>query len=395
MFDVYSGLKALAIIVSILAIGDFVSIKTKGTLSIMFVSSFLFIVAFLNGLPTDIFKIAGFQPIGNILVTILIVHLGTTLNTNTLKQQWKVVLISIGAEIGIIVSILMFGLPFFDKATTLASISPIGGGIVATLIVQKTAALQQLDEIVIYTSLLLSASGFVGYPIASYFLKKEAKQILSQFSEQEYSKSKKNLEQEEHMFNVKIIRSFFGKYSSSNIIFAKLAATAFLSFFIAKFSQNYINEYILCLVLGFIFKEIGFLDFDSLNKANSYGFASIAVITIVFQSFTNISMEIIAQLILPILFFLALGVLGMILFSLVIGKKLKYSKNLSISVGIACMFGFPGTYIIPHEVAKSLAKTEIEKEIILNGIYPQMLIAGFVNVTIASVIISGIIVRFM
>ncbi len=394
MIDIFIGIKALVIIVSIFAISDIISIKSKGAFSIMFTSTILFVIAFINGLPTDIFITAELYKIGNILVSILIVHLGTTLNINSLKKQWKVIVIAISAEIGIIIFILSCGVLFYDFKTALSSISPIGGGVVATLIVHKTAELNNLNDLIIFTTLLLSASSFVGYPIASFFLRKEAKNILKNSinTDENISNSSNDFET---IFKFSFLKRFSEKYTSPLIIFAKLVVVAFISLLISRFTNDYINEFILCLVLGFLFKEVGFLDFDSLNKANSYGFTMIAVFTVIFQRFSTISVEIILQLLIPIFYFLFLGVIGMIVTSLIVGKKLKYSKYMSISIGVSCMFGFPGTYIIPHEVAKSVGKTKSEQELILKGIYPQMLISGFVNVTIASVIISSIIINFI
>jgi hypothetical protein len=59
------------------------------------------------------------------------------------------------------------------------------------------------------------------------------------------------------------------------------------------------------------------------------------------------------------------------------------------------MFGFPGTYIIPEEVAKAHGKTEEERAYLLGMFLPKMLVAGFVTVSIASAFVSGFMVKLL
>jgi len=392
MLDVYTGLGALAFVVGVFALSEMISIKTKGTLSIMLVSSIFFIVAFANGLSPSIFISSNLYQLGSLFVAVLIVHLGTTLNMSVLIQQWKVVLVAVSAEIGIILFVLGFGSFFYDSAVVFSAIPPIGGGIVATLMVHEAAQIQGLEDIIIFTTLLLSASSFVGYPIASFLLKKEAKNRMK------YFKIVQNVvepESKNSFFELKLVKNYFEKYTSPTIILGKIIGVAFLSFWVVKLTENIINEYVVCLFFGFLFKELGFLEFDSLNRANSYGFTVVSVLSVIFHSFNSISVDDILIALVPLTFFLFLGILGMLVMSFWVGKKLKFSSYLSISIGISCMFGFPGTYIIPHEVARSIGKTAEEQQFILDGIYPQMLIAGFVNVTIASVLIASVLIRFI
>jgi len=59
------------------------------------------------------------------------------------------------------------------------------------------------------------------------------------------------------------------------------------------------------------------------------------------------------------------------------------------AIGLSALFGFPGTFILSHEAAKAIATNEEERKKILDHILPKMLVAGFVTVTIASVIMAG------
>ena len=50
---------------------------------------------------------------------------------------------------------------------------------------------------------------------------------------------------------------------------------------------------------------------------------------------------------------------------------------------------------MPNEVAEAIGRDEIEKKIIVEYLEPKMLTAGFVTVTIFSVVIAGIVVEFL
>ena len=63
---------------------------------------------------------------------------------------------------------------------------------------------------------------------------------------------------------------------------------------------------------------------------------------------------------------------------------------MSMAIGSSCLFGFPGTVIISNEVSESTGTTPEEKAYISAQIMPKMLIAGMVTVSIASVLIAGV-----
>ena len=63
---------------------------------------------------------------------------------------------------------------------------------------------------------------------------------------------------------------------------------------------------------------------------------------------------------------------------------------MSIAIGSTCNYGFPGTYVISKEVAKAAGDSVDEQEKILNAILPKMLVAGFITVSIASVLLASI-----
>jgi len=98
------SLVALTVVCIVFAIGDLVSAKTKALFSMLFVSSVIFMIGFWMGLPTTIFQDAALIKIGIVLVALLITHMGTLMGIKELIQQWKTVIIALGAVAGMVYS---------------------------------------------------------------------------------------------------------------------------------------------------------------------------------------------------------------------------------------------------------------------------------------------------
>jgi hypothetical protein len=64
-------------------------------------------------------------------------------------------------------------------------------------------------------------------------------------------------------------------------------------------------------------------------------------------------------------------------------------------LGLTCTFGFPTTMLMSKEVAKAIGSTDEERIAIENYILPKMVTAGFVTVTITSVLIAGVVVGML
>ena len=81
--------------------------------------------------------------------------------------------------------------------------------------------------------------------------------------------------------------------------------------------------------------------------------------------------------------------------SIFLGKFLGYTKEMSFAIALTALYGFPPTYILPDEASKALAENKEEYDYLMDCMLPKMLVGGFTTVTIASVIIAGIFVKFL
>ena len=391
------SLLALVIVLVAFAIGDFVSYKTKSIVSMMFVASVIFLVGFWMGIPATLFADAQLTGFGALMIGLLITHMGTLLSIEDLKKQWKTVLIALAAVVGIGIFLFVVGTPIIGKEYAVASAPPIAGGVVAAIIMGEGATAKGLDAIAVFVTLLVVVQGFFGYPVASFMLNREAKKLLKTFHENKGNPSETKAEAavEPKKEKKKLIPPLSKDLQTTYILLAKLAIMAFVSFKLAALTNDVVHKYVMCLFVGVAAREIGFLEEAVMTKANAFGLAMVALMAVIFGNLAKATPEMLASILFPLIASLVLGVIGISIFSAIAGKLLGYSMEMSIAIGASALFGFPGTFIISNEVANANGKTEEERGAILHEIMPKMLVAGFVTVTIASVVLAGVMVKMM
>lgn len=176
---------------------------------------------------------------------------------------------------------------------------------------------------------------------------------------------------------------------------AKTALVALLATFASAKTMelvgfNLLDKNILSLLFGIIAAETGFLDREILKKANAFGFAMVALMAVIFANLSSATPQIVLDLLGTIVLSLVIASIGIIIMSFLISKVLKVSPYLAIAISTSALFGFPGTYIISNEVATATGETSEEVKAISDEIMPKMLVAGFITVSIASVVLAGI-----
>ena len=385
------SLLAITIVLVVFAIGDFISYKTKSIVSMMFVASVLFLVGFWMGLPPTLFADAQLTGFGALMIGFLITHMGTLLSFEDLKKQWKTVIIALAAVIGIGIFLLIVGSPIIGREYAISAAPPVAGGVVAAIIMGDAAAAQGLEAIGVYVTLLVVVQGFFGYPVASYMLNKEAKKVLANFDPNKAKLVEKvDTTEEVVVEKKKLIPPLPKDLQTTYILLAKLGLVALIGFKLAGLTNGIVHQYVMCLFVGVVAREIGFLEGNIMTLANAQGLAMVGLMAIIFGNLATATPEMVLSLAFPLIGALVLGVIGIMIFSSIAAKILKESLPMAIAIGASALFGFPGTFIISNEVANANGKTEEEKEAILGEILPKMLVAGFLTVTIASVVLAGV-----
>lgn len=395
------NLLALTVLCVIFAIGDLVSAKTKSIFSMLFVSSVILLIGFWVGLPTTIFDDAALLSIGGIMIAYLITHMGTLMSFKDLKDQWKTVVIAVGAVVGIGLFLFIVGAPLLGKEYAIAAAPPISGGVVAAIMMGEAAKAKGLESIAVFATLIVVIQGFFGYPVASILLSKEARRLRDNYRKNKDSVSSQTAEEVSATATKSLgekpkpIPPLPKHLQTPYMLLAKLGIVAVIGFQLAHLINDIINPYVMCLIVGVVGRELGFLEEDIMTKANAFGLAMVSLMAIIFANLTQATPEMLATLLWPLVGSLILGLIGIAITCSIIGKLLGYSKEMAISIGVSALFGFPGTFIISNEVANAVGETEEEKDAILGEILPKMLVSGFITVTISSVVLAGVMVNLM
>lgn len=394
------GILAITFIFVVYAIGDIISVKTKSIVSMLFVCSAIFLVGFWLGVPTTLFETSQMFNIGALFIVILLTHMGTLLNIKQLIEQWKTVLVALGAIIGIAIFLFLVGsqIPLLGKETAIVAAPPISGGVIAGIRMSEAAEAIGRQDLQIMATLLIVVQGFVGYPLASVCLTRVGKKVLS-----EYRSGNIKLQEETKEVEVekkKIFPPTPKKYASVNVYLAKVAVVGLLATYIASFFVGipvlkYLDKNIVALLLGIVLSEIGFLEKDILTKANSFGLAMALLLVVIFNSLSKATPEIVLSLLPKLGLSLFLGAIGIAIGTFLVSKIIKMPFPMAFAIGSSALFGFPGTFIVSNEVANSLTDDPNEVKAVLDEILPKMLVAGFITVSIASVVLAGVMAQML
>ena len=391
-----NAILAAAVIFVVFAAGDMISAKTKAIVSMLLVASVVFLVGFWTGVfPTTMFADSTLLSMAGLLVTMLLVHLGTTIKLRDFGAQWRTVIIAAVACIAISAAVYFIGQLIIDRGFALVGAPILSGGVVATLQMQEMAQKADLPQLAVFATLVMCAQGFVGYPVASLCLKSEAKRIKAQLDAGELSVASQDAEKAAAASRKKLIPALPAKYNTPNVVLAKVVLVALLSVFVSSLFHDAVNKLVWCLIFGVLCKELGFLDEDALGKANATGIVMPIITLSIFTNLASATPEMVVSMVVPLLVVIAIGTVAFAVVSILIGKIFHYSWQMSVAIGSSCLFGFPGTVIISNEVSESTGTTPEEKANINAQIMPKMLVAGMVTVSITSVLVAGVMCKWL
>lgn len=398
-----NNLLALLTISAVYYIGEFIGTKTKAWIPSVFVIAILFLAGYWTFFPNDIVDLAGLgAPLGGTLAIMLcITHMGTIISIKQLLEQWKVIVITLAGLAGMVAACWLICIPTVGKEYVVAGLPPLTGGIVAATMMNQAALERGLTSVAVLAIAMYVCQGFAGYPLTAIMLKKEGKMLISKFRSGENIEDSSLVNIDESTGNIaikeketkRLIPPMPQKYMTTAFILLKLMVTAYIASILAKLTG--INQAVWALILAIILTEIGFLDKDSLNKANSYGFLMFVLMVYIFSGLKDATPAMLQEAAVPLISIIIVGVAGMFLTSAAAGKLLGISWNMAFAVSLTALYGFPPNYILTEECVNALAETHEEHEYLMNNLMPMMIVGGFITVTITSVIIAGLFVNML
>lgn len=235
---------ALALLITILFIGEAVSIRTKAWIPSVFISATLFIIGYWTFFPKDIVEIAGIPPVvATMMIYILITHMGTLLSVKELKSQWKTILIAIAGVAGAAVLLLTVGVIFFGKEAMIVGVPPLVGGVVSSLIMSEGAQAVGLTSLSVFAVVIYVVQGFISYPLTSIMLKKEGRNYLRKYRNGEITIKKDNkVTKDTQKPKLKLFEKSPEKYNTNFFKLFRLIIVAYLAYLELHIEQGPILE---------------------------------------------------------------------------------------------------------------------------------------------------------
>lgn len=389
-------LYAFAVVSIFMALGEFVSTRTKAYVPAIFVSAMCFLFGFWTFIPKDIVAVASFgKEFVTVCMSLLLVHLGTLMNLKKLFEQWKAITIALVGVAGTLIIALTIGRMLFDHQVVISVTPPMVGGIVAALLMSQALTAKGFAALVAMPIAMFVLHSFAGYPLISWFLKREGNRLIADYRTNGACEAAPAATVTASAARAKLIPPVPEKYLSTYFILAKLILVGMLASWLSSLINGAVNQYVICLVLGVFFCELGFLEESALNKAGVFNWLMMGLLAFIFSQLSTATPQTLGAIILTIVSLLCLGIIGMLITSSLIGRFLGYSRDMSFACALTALVGFPADYVITEEACKSVGKTPEEFKYLMDNMLPKMLVSGFATVTIASVIIAGLFVNLL
>ena len=397
----YNFVLAFVLCAAAYIIGEVVSTVTKAWIPSVFVTAIVMLVGYWTVFPHELVSDSKLIPFGSTLgIYLLITHMGTVISLKQLKAQWKTIVVCLSGLAGMCVLAWFICPLFMDKTLVIAGLPPLTGGIIAATTMQSAAANAGLEVDAVFDITMYCVQGFAGYPITAVCLQVEGKRLLKEFRDGgsvPVALAENPMAMVDEPDRKTLIPPVPKKFDSAVVTLIKLGIVAWFATLLGGVSFPFIGKIsgaIWALVLGVIFTTLGFLDRNSLNRANSYGIVMFALMMYVFDGLKDCTPEMLVSIIVPMLVLIVIGVFGMAVASFIIAKVLKMSFPLAFANGLTALYGFPCDAIITESTCKSLAQTDDEFNFLMSKMFPSMIVGGFVTVTITSVFIAGAFASF-
>ncbi len=381
-FFTFDTVQAGLFFLLLLLVGDFLSRKTNGRLPAILFSGLLFMLISWTGiLPDGLLETAGIADLSAIGTGMIIVGMGASMSVRTFLDNWRVVVLAISVYFLQLAAVLGLLGSLYDLNLALGAIP---GGSMTALIIQQRATALGYDDTVVLSVLFFSTQGLIACFISGRYVRKESARLL---------KNRQAGAEGARITELPPARrdAFFSPSNFGNL------AKAYLIVWLASRLAGLIglNQFVLCLVLGVLSAQLGFLDKDLMRGTGSEVFFNFVLLSTVISGFAKATPAMFAQMLVPLLLALTADSLVILLLAPLIGKPLGFSRDMAISLGSNVMMGFPLNMMISNGVAESLTEDPEEREFLRGQIATRMVIAGLSTTTTVAVLMGGLLVKLM
>lgn len=393
--------QAVFAVLLIFFVGDLVGALTKAKISSMFVIMMGFLVLFLSGIyPANIMEISGFAGLAKLGQYFLLFNMGTSVDVNALKREWRTVLCAV---IGMAAAILgcAVAIPLIGKEFALAAAPVVNGGIVATTTMVEACDNLGLDTAAALATFIYAVQKFIGTLPASNCGLSVANKLVEEIRSKHAADPNYSWYNELAGSSAAEKKTYFWekfrKYYTTFICLAVAAAILLLSEFLGKLCQGWVNMSIWCMVLGIICRNTGLVPPNILRDfAKANGFFSFLSLCTIIPSLAKVDLSQLPTIgFAAVVIFVAVIAFTVIIFCFTPAWKIVGSKQLSIGIAMCQMIGYPGTELVATEITNAVAQTAEERDAVANKIQTAYVISGFTSVTILSVFIASFLAKLL
>lgn len=398
---------AATIVVAFIALGELVSQYSRARVpSLLVVMVGLFVSAQIGLIPVDLVAASGLAALGSMILPAIMVHLGTLIPLSVMRRQYKAVLVATGSMVVAAALILGFLSLFYNYPTAVAGVGPLVGGLVATVMTVEGLTKTGNAALVAIPTMILIVHSLPAMPLAATILRRHAKTLLASGMEHDQV----DVDGASASVSTATAPSVTKTRSQTTTAASRytvrlpdrLAENNFVLLFIILLlgsaalgldALTGVSYSLWGLILGVVALRGGLLPEKSLQQANGFTFAMVAIIAVVASSVLATPVDAILDVLGIVLTVLVVGLTGLVVGGAIMTKIVKWPLNLGVPVALTAAFGFPADYLITKEVADSVGQTPEERQWLLDKILPPMLIGGFTAVSAGSVVVASILVN--
>jgi len=388
MFDI--PMIAVAVILLLFSFGEYLSIVSRARIPMLFVVTFGYLILVWTGVfPTDIFDKAQLTAFASLMPAPLIVHMGTIIPFEQLKQQWKTVLIALTGIVLAAIFIIIVGMPIIGYTASVSGIGPLTGGTLAFIITSERLQEVGLATLITIPAIIMAIQGVVGMPLATNLLRKYGMKLQDSKAKSTHRQIAATIiHQNKDLTRKKMIVP--EKYQTQIVLLTQAFVGGAVAIFLGEITP--INYSLWALAIGITGSYFGLFKGDLMERANAFGLAMSMLIVMILSLMDTITFSLFLNYLPHALLILGVGTIGILLGGYIMSKIFKWDVHLGMPIALTALLGFPADYIVCEEVSRSIGRDQKERDLIFDSILTPMLVGGFTTVTVASIVIASILI---
>ncbi len=333
----------------------------------------LFILGFATGiLPKDMLLSANMIAVGTIAYNVLVVHSGTMVNLNMIRERKGEAALCLVSLIALSVLIGVGMIPVVGKELALLSPgSVVGGG--ASCAIASRLALEKAPAFSVFPWLIFMFQGLFSVPIVTWALGKESKALLDDMRSQVQSGQAMQRPGEKPKGKETLCGRIPDKYKTTPYYLGIIMVATVLNNFLQQtiLSGLHINGNVTALLLGLLFGSLGLMDRAPLFRSDSYGLLILGLMGLMANTMANCPWQAIVAYLPALLAVFVVSTVVLVGCGVIGARILGFRPYRGITLTMNCMMGFPvNDMLLEH--ASRIGQTEGEKGYLKSQLGPAL-----------------------